>query len=74
VYTTGKKFIYMLTPLLKGVPKKIIKTFLIEDFFHLPPVSRTLVVNLELRISPKNSSKKLEMILTVYSGLELGGN
>ncbi len=28
------------------------KTFLIEDFFHLPPVSMTLVVHLELRISP----------------------
>jgi hypothetical protein len=41
-------------------PKKIIKTFLIEDFFHLPPVSTTLVVYLELRISPriwKNSKR-----------------
>jgi hypothetical protein len=26
--------------------------FLIEDFFHLPPVSKTPVFNLELRISP----------------------
>jgi hypothetical protein len=26
--------------------------FLIEDFFHLPPVSLTPVANLELRISP----------------------
>ncbi len=32
---------------------EIIKIFLIEDFFHLPPVSATLVVNLELRISPR---------------------
>jgi hypothetical protein len=32
-------------------PKKIVKTFLIEDFFHLPPVSTTLVVHFELRIS-----------------------
>jgi hypothetical protein len=32
-------------------PNKIIKTFLIEDFLHLPPVSATLVANLELRIS-----------------------
>ncbi len=31
-------------------PNKIIKTFLIKDFFHLPPVSLTLVVCLELRI------------------------
>ncbi len=30
-------------------PNKIIKIFLIEDFFHLPPVS----ANLELRISPR---------------------
>jgi hypothetical protein len=28
------------------------KIFLIEDFFHLPPVSTTPVVHLELRISP----------------------
>ncbi len=33
-------------------PNKIIKIFLIEDFFHLPPVSLTPVANLELRISP----------------------
>jgi hypothetical protein len=32
----------MLTLLLKGV--KITKFFLIEDFFHLPPVSTTLMV------------------------------
>jgi hypothetical protein len=34
-------------------PNKIIKIFLIEDFFHLPPVSATPVVNLELQISPR---------------------
>ncbi len=33
-------------------PKEITKTFLIEDFFHFPPVSTTPVVHLELRISP----------------------
>jgi hypothetical protein len=33
----------------KGVPKNNY-TFLIEDLFHLPPVS---VVHLELRISPR---------------------
>ncbi len=32
---------------------KIIKIFLLEGFFHLPPVSLTLVANLELRISPR---------------------
>jgi hypothetical protein len=34
-------------------PKKIIKTFLLEDFFHLPPVSLTPVVHHEPRISPR---------------------
>jgi hypothetical protein len=32
---------------------KIIKIFLIEDFFHLPPVSATPVANLELRLLEK---------------------
>jgi hypothetical protein len=32
---------------------KIIKIFLIEDFFHLPPVSTTPLVHFELRISPR---------------------
>jgi hypothetical protein len=34
-------------------PNKIIKSFLIEDFFHLPLVALTPVVNLELQISPQ---------------------
>ncbi len=34
-------------------PNKIFRIFLIEDFFHLPPVSTTPVVHLELRISPR---------------------
>jgi hypothetical protein len=34
-------------------PKKKIKSCLIEHFFHLPPVSTTLVAHLELRISPR---------------------
>ncbi len=34
-------------------PNKIMKIFLIEDFFHLPPVSLKPVANLELRISPR---------------------
>jgi hypothetical protein len=33
--------------------KKIVKTFLIEDFFHLPLALRTPVMVLELRISPR---------------------
>jgi hypothetical protein len=32
---------------------KIIKTFMIEDFFHLLPMSTTRVLHLELRISPR---------------------
>ncbi len=31
----------------------IIKIFLLEGFFHLPPVSLTPVANLDLRISPR---------------------
>ncbi len=38
---------------IQRCPNNIIKIFLIEDFFHLPPVSLTPVVNLELRISPQ---------------------
>ncbi len=37
---------------IQRCPNKIIKIFQIEDFFHLPLVSTTQVVNLELRISP----------------------
>jgi hypothetical protein len=43
----------LLILVAKRCPKKIMKIFLIEDFFHLPPVSMTLVVHLELRISPR---------------------
>ena len=32
---------------------KIIKIFLLEGFFHLPPVLLTPVANLELQISPR---------------------
>jgi hypothetical protein len=34
-------------------PNNIIKIFLLECFFYLPPVSLTPVANLELRISPR---------------------
>jgi hypothetical protein len=54
----GRKMFYMLTLLPKGV-QKIIETFLIEEFFYLPPVSTTLVVHLELRISPQIFRKKI---------------
>jgi len=38
---------------------------MIEDFFHLSPVSTTPVVNLE---PLRKFSKKFEMALMVYSG------
>ncbi len=43
------------------------KAFMIEDFFHLPPLSTTPVVHLELRISPR-IFEKFETALMVYSG------
>jgi hypothetical protein len=44
---------------------------MIEDFFHLPPVSTTPVVHLELRISPQI----FEKILNGPNGiLNVGGN
>jgi hypothetical protein len=46
---------------------KIIKIFLFEDFFHLPPVSTTPVVNLELQYL-REFSKKFETVLMGYSG------
>ncbi len=49
-----KKKIYLyVSQLPKGVPKKVTKTFLMDDFFQLPPVSTTRVVHLELWISPR---------------------
>ncbi len=45
-------YIYLLTfTIQKDVPTKLLK-FPIKDFFPLPPVSTTTVVNLELWISP----------------------
>jgi hypothetical protein len=55
----------MLTLLPKRCPKEIMKIFLIEDFFHLPPVSTTSVV-------PWSSEylheflKKFEMALMIH--------
>ncbi len=48
----AKVYIYVNST-IQRCPNKIIKIFLIEDFFHLPPVSTTPVVNLQLRISPR---------------------
>ncbi len=51
---TSKKNIYLYAnSTTQRCPKEIRKVFLIKDFFHLPPVSTTPVVHLELRISPR---------------------
>jgi hypothetical protein len=54
-WTWRKKYICMQYAIstTQRCPKEIMKTFLIEDFFHLPPVSTIPVVHLELRISPQ---------------------
>ena len=43
----AKNYIYVFST------TQIMKISMIDDFFHLPPVSLTLVANLELRISPR---------------------
>ncbi len=47
-------------------PNKIMKTFMIEDFFHLSPVS---LEHLELRISPQIFKKKSKRPFGILSGL-----
>ena len=59
----AKIYIYVNST-IQRCPNKIIKNFLIEDFFHLPPESATPVVNLELPISPR----LLEKILNSPNG------
>ncbi len=51
-------------------PKEIIKHFLIEDFFHLAPVSTTPVANFELRISSRIFAKNLKRPKCYNQGLE----
>jgi hypothetical protein len=48
----AKLFIYVNST-TQRCPNKTIKIFLLEYFLHLPPVSLTLVVHLEPRISPR---------------------
>ncbi len=48
----AKIYIYVYST-TQRYPNKITKIFLLEGFFHLPPVSLTPVANLELRISPR---------------------
>jgi hypothetical protein len=47
----------MLTSIIHRCPNKIIKTFLIEDFFICHPCQRHLVVHFELPISPRICEK-----------------
>jgi hypothetical protein len=49
-------YIYVNSP-TQTCSNKIIKIFLIKDFFHLPSVSTTPVVHLEPRISPQSFEK-----------------
>ncbi len=50
-------------------PNKIIKIFQFEDFCHLPPVSATPVVHLELRISPRIFEKIRNGPIGILRGL-----
>jgi hypothetical protein len=59
-------YVYFTT---QRCPNYIIKIFLIEDFFHLPPVSLTPVANLELRISPRIFEKILNDPNGIIRGL-----
>ena len=52
VNLNAKIYIYVNST-IQRCPNKIIKIFLIEVFFHLPPVSLTPVASLELRISTR---------------------
>ncbi len=52
-WTWRQKFYIYVNSTIQRCPNKIIKIFLIEDFFQLPPVAATPVVNLELWISPR---------------------
>ncbi len=45
-----QKFYLSVNSLTQRCPNKIIKTFLIEEFFHLPLVSTTPMMHLELQI------------------------
>jgi hypothetical protein len=61
-----KKFIYMFT-LYPKVSKQNNQTFLIEDFFHLPPVSTTLWCTLSCK-DLCEFWKKFKTTLIRYSG------
>jgi hypothetical protein len=64
----AKIYIYVNST-IQRCSNKIIKIFLIKDFFHLPPVSAIPVVNPELRIS----ARLLEKIRNGPNGILWGG-
>jgi hypothetical protein len=64
-----KIYIYVYST-TQRCPNKIIKVFLLEGFFHLPPVSLTPVANLELRISPRIFEKIRNDPNGIIRGLE----
>jgi hypothetical protein len=53
----AKIYVYVNSS-IQRCPNKIIKIFLIEDFFHLPPVSLTPVVHIELPKDGGNCHEK----------------
>jgi hypothetical protein len=67
----AKIYIY-INSTTQRCPNKIIKIFQFEDFCHLPPVSATPVVYLELRISPRIFEKIRNGSIGILRGL--GGN
>jgi hypothetical protein len=50
-------------------PNKILKTFVIEDIFHLPPVRMKSVVHLELPIAPQICEKNRNKLIEILRGL-----
>ncbi len=69
-WTGWNKMYLYVNSTTQRCPNKIFKTFLIEDLFHLPPVSTTLVDHLELRISLQIFQKTLNGPIGILRGLE----
>ena len=69
-WTGWNKMYLYVNSTTQRCPNKIFKTFLIEDFFHLPPVSTTLVDHLELRISSQIFQKTWNGPIGILRGLE----
>jgi hypothetical protein len=69
---TWKKVYLYANSTTQRFPKEIINIFSIKDYFHWPPVSLTLMANLELRISPWIFAKNSKQSYLYNQGL--GGN